>query len=852
MQYIIKSELLSDQIKTLIRRGGNYSRAAQIATDILLNRRDGVDVFTSLKRTNHGETRIKNCVKYDLPGYCRLITIQENGVCSIEFLGDHDECDRWLINNQGLTLSIDKSNTVKAVQLTDKIEKDIPIRTIYSRPTEKNLLEKIKESYIEVIADNVPYSVFKELERFDFLTDENEILEICLRIKEEEIRNLVFDVLMYLKEDNVDGAKDLIHLYTETNTLLAKATDEQVSAIESNEQYLKLEDFSGKDIQTLMNGYTWYEWMLFMHPQQRVVTDRDFSGSARLLGVSGSGKTCVIINRALRLANKYPNEKILITTLNSSLADLIRKLLNVALEYEINKDLIKTQIDVFSLHELMVNIIEEKKSIKTYRDLLNKTYYEVDVLWSNFYFGHMESESRELLKPIHQSLLKRNTLPKNYIKQEFDWIRSAVSTKNREEYMSIDRTGRAEAFNPDFRRKILKSLEEWEDIMENNLIFDESALFSKIANELTDIKPLYRCILIDEYQDFGTTELAFIRKLVHENENDVFLCGDAAQQVHTKNQILSKTGIKLNPSSTLKITKNYRNSREILEAAFEMFNNNIKPEQYNNREFELLDPELANFSSPKPLIRWSNDLQSEFNFSLEYLRQQLEPNEKGCIAVCGFSFNQVKYLADCNRLVVLDGKNSVDDNNIFISDLNQTKGFEFDKMIVINCNANVFPNPQLPKDELFRDISKLYVAMTRAKKELIISHSSELSDVFSMCKDKFTFGTEWKDYFFEPNFDTTFKIEVSEEEQLKINDIQGEEFIYSKYALGLSQTAQEKILQIVSGKTVTNPAGMKEECKNIGEFIEMISNTRLNPQTSNFIGRTTIDELRKHFNIQLK
>ena len=39
-----------------------------------------------------------------------------------------------------------------------------------------------------------------------------------------------------------------------------------------------------------------------------------------------------------------------------------------------------------------------------------------------------------------------------------------------------------------------------------------------------------------------------------------------------------------------------------------------------------------------------------------------------------------------NRYPFLDGSNKLTEGNIFISDLEQIKGFEFDIVIIINCN----------------------------------------------------------------------------------------------------------------------------------------------------------------------
>src|SRR5207248_2646946 len=75
---------------------------------------------------------------------------------------------------------------------------------------------------------------------------------------------------------------------------------------------------------------SYQKWMLYLHPTQRQHVDRDFPGPARLAGVSGSGKTSVLIHRALRLADRYQGEPVLILTLNSALARLIDRLVDAA------------------------------------------------------------------------------------------------------------------------------------------------------------------------------------------------------------------------------------------------------------------------------------------------------------------------------------------------------------------------------------------------------------------------------------------------------------------------------------------------------------------------------------------
>ena len=44
--------------------------------------------------------------------------------------------------------------------------------------------------------------------------------------------------------------------------------------------------------------YPWDKWMVFLHPDQRELVERDYSGPARVSGSAGTGKTIVALHRA--------------------------------------------------------------------------------------------------------------------------------------------------------------------------------------------------------------------------------------------------------------------------------------------------------------------------------------------------------------------------------------------------------------------------------------------------------------------------------------------------------------------------------------------------------------------------
>ena len=60
-------------------------------------------------------------------------------------------------------------------------------------------------------------------------------------------------------------------------------------------------------IQRVFSG-DFAEWELFLHPEQRPLVSRHWSGAARIRGAAGTGKTVIGLHRLAELARRYPND----------------------------------------------------------------------------------------------------------------------------------------------------------------------------------------------------------------------------------------------------------------------------------------------------------------------------------------------------------------------------------------------------------------------------------------------------------------------------------------------------------------------------------------------------------------
>ena len=86
-----------------------------------------------------------------------------------------------------------------------------------------------------------------------------------------------------------------------------------------------------RDLEALEQAldYPWEKWAIFLHPSQRAVVERDYTGPARVSGSAGTGKTIVALHRAVHLARANPKARVLLTTFSETLANALRDRLRI-------------------------------------------------------------------------------------------------------------------------------------------------------------------------------------------------------------------------------------------------------------------------------------------------------------------------------------------------------------------------------------------------------------------------------------------------------------------------------------------------------------------------------------------
>ncbi len=756
MKYVTYRDFAPSLLK-LYQKGGKYQQAAEkvktILGDISLysgNIPSDQDPLKHIPRTLHGETRLAHSIKYDLTGFCRLVTVQEKDTCILCFVGTHTETDKWLSNNKNLTISLYQGSGITPVFQSSPLQ---PLEEEREPRDGYPLYELLPARYIEKLETALPSTAIKYYLRtltLDF--SEKELYTVLKELQDVEKQRLLIDAFRALKEEDEQQAKNYIDIIY--NLVLQEQEEPTYINDFTSAHGLISTDITQvfKQLEFYFHQAKWYEWMNYLHPDRQQYVEEDYAGPFRLLGVSGSGKTAIVVLRSLRLAKKYPGEPILILTLNFSLVSLIRELL----QYADPSGDFTDQITVLSMWELcrkewhklvpaLDEVMKERREGFEEESHISETY--MVTIWRDFFYKKGPDSIAETLSVVINYLKLWGVSHNEYIKQEFDWIRSAFHPQKRYEYLSSEREGRKIPFNNPQRKLILLGLHQWEQHLADLNESDYFRIVSELLRLSDQIRPAYRCIMVDETQDLGTQELSIIRLLTPRQENDLFLAGDIAQKVYIKHQDFEMAGIEIVGRSQV-LKQNYRNSKEILQAAYQMLKRNLQTSEMKELEEILIKPSLSDIQtgSPKILKSAGKTVSDEIHEAMPYIEFQLyaTPQFKACIAVAGLNSLEVNEIANEFELPMLDGEVRIGAHDVFISDLEQTKGLEFDLMVIVNCNRNAIPNPQLPYEERFKDASKLYVAMTRAKKELILSYHHQLTALLSGLEPYFEYGT-WEE-----------------------------------------------------------------------------------------------------------
>lgn len=712
---------------------------------------------------------ISNGVLYELsPGY-RLVVVRTPEVSYICYLGSDGDVDIWLEQHSGMLMTFD-ANTGE-VKKTYKHPK--PIIEGHSATTSpKPYLKQLEQLDIRDFIDDD--SLIQGLEAIADHTDpkDYEILLLQLQIKDADVAKDIRELITLIRNNELDAAQARVNLIYGVAIPIEDAGELQVEAIDeqtNSETLIDLAELEENEWERLLDKTRFREWLVYLHKDQKRIVDEDYDRPIELRGVSGSGKTCVLAHRARRLAKLY-NEPVLILTLNKSLALLIENLINdlcvedetlpikVEAYYEYVtrllktvglKDFIETIGITYEIDHEIQNFLAQSTPEKIDQFFAFRENTDIRKQWMDF----VDQRQNNMLLSRINNYLNRNQEGidcSRYIFEEFELIRSAFvfdrGYRGYAQERNFSRGGRSIPLKADQRDEYLSLLNAWEKNQFLTGRLDHMTLSQAAIWALDEYGSIpdslrYRCVLVDEYQDFSTIDLKLIREIATEDKNGLFLTGDTGQKIYAKDFDLNeaKLGTKNKERSWRIINKNYRNSREILECGHLLLKSYCDEATAKNEGVKILKPEYALRGSAKPFAcKTNHSLLAAWQIAEEWLEAGNQAFSV-CIATANpdtYSIPDIQAHAPDNiECATLTGDYMLNTDKVITSDIQNVKGFEFSLMIIVGLEKDVFPSKGFAKKEAWRDALRLYVAITRARDEACIIYNGEPSDFLKVMQD---------------------------------------------------------------------------------------------------------------------
>jgi len=367
----------------------------------------------------------------------------------------------------------------------------------------------------------------------------------------------------------------------------------------------------------------------------------------------------------------------------------------------------------------------------------------IDDTWDEFWQID-EEEFRRTKQAVVEAIVGRGEYDvKAYLRDEFTLIRSAFPRveRNRQgtgtSYYEFRREGRAIGFPENVRRNVLRMLRRYEEYMMAGAMMDELALSQVMIPGRTKLRDLpdtlrRRCLLIDEFQDFSTLELSLLKQIPTDSANGLFLAGDMVQKVMVKDFDLPAASLDRNYVRTRTITKNYRNSRQILQAAHALVKHYGEMAAAHDHTIEVLDPELAVRETAPPLaVKAQAPIDAAWKIAQDWVAEGSREAWSVCVVSANPGILSPAQILEQRPVAVeaerLSGDYILRRKKMVVGTLPEVKGFEFSLIVIVGCDRQALPDRSIPAEEHWREALRLYVAMTRGRDQVVLVYRDEPS-----------------------------------------------------------------------------------------------------------------------------
>lgn len=621
--------------------------------------------------------------------YRAIIGVAGDDTFCLLWVDHHDEAMAWARNKR-----FDWNAYTSSFQVTTVSEEDIVAATTV--PADSSLFAGLSDE--QLLRIGVPDHQLQLVRSINDLDD--------LEKAEDKLSPDVFENLFYLSEDG----SQIDAIITEIEAGKEQSGD---TSINNRRSFIEI---TNDDVLERVIREGTEKWEIFLHPSQRLLVDSDYKGAVKVTGGGGTGKTVAALHRLKKLSDQATAKSILYTTYTKTLIKNIESRI-VSLEIK-RENCVITNID-----KLAIDLAHEY-------ELIDKNASVLDYANSRKSVEFWEEIVEESLSPWDADFLHREYLD----------VIVYNNIKDINEYYRQSRAGRTVPLSRRQRGEVWNLVQQYLVKKKEAGVFDRNELFNLVSCYLNDnsIRP-FKHVIADEIQDFSNPELRFLRALVAEGANDLFLVGDPYQRIYNNRKIsFTQAGINVRGKRSKRLHVNYRTTEEIKKSA----TNIVKGCAFDDfdGEAESLAGYVSLMHGDKPEYKVFDNRNLEIDAILAFIKQCYDEGvEYKDIVVASYFKDSVKPVIDAMHRAGIPYKNLLNENTgnkngVSISSFHNLKGLEFKVVILSDVNASTFiyrPTAYENWDIIEKrnyDMNQkalMYVAITRAMQKVLITGSGK-------------------------------------------------------------------------------------------------------------------------------
>jgi len=614
----------------------------------------------------------------------RLIVHRTDGTLVLCYADHHDKAYEWAERRK-----LERHPTTGAAQLVElretvhEIVVPVYVEAEVAAPPRRAVLEHLSDD--ELLRYGVPTEWLDEIRK----AGEDELLVLSERLPAEAAEAVI----------------ELATGGTPREPVLVAAEVDPFEHPDAQRRFRVVEDI--EELERALD-YPWDRWMVFLHPAQREIVERDYGGPARVSGSAGTGKTIVALHRAVFLARTNPDARVLLTTYSGTLAAALRGRLNLLIGKEPR--------------------LGERVEAQSIGDVGRRLY--------RAHAGEPRIVSREQIEGFVREASEaagQHRFRPNFLLTEWEQVVDAWQLRTWDEYRDVRRLGRRTRLPEEQRVVLWEILERVSERLAHEELLTEFGMFSRLSQLMLErSRRPYDYVVVDEAQDMGVAHLRFFATLGGDRPNGLFFAGDLGQRIFQQPFSWRALGVDIRGRSR-NLYVNYRTSHQIRQSADRL----LDPEQTDaDGVVESRAGTVSVFNGTPPTVRLIDDEAAEIaavaSWVVEHIAEGLTPGELGVFVRSEAEIERATRAVEEAGLpfAVLDEKVRPKHGSVSVSTMHLAKGLEFRAVVVLACDDEVIPSQErieaIADDADLEDVLRterhlLYVACTRARDHLLIT-----------------------------------------------------------------------------------------------------------------------------------